>query len=120
MWYDEAQQIQDDETVNADLVEAKFSGVTNCATNATRPNILGRTIAKIWTGTGNSRISIATIIGCITGKPFTLVRMSSNASYWIGDAGNFILSASWYNGYGDTLTLIWDGTKYFEVTRSNN
>ena len=120
LWYNEAQQLQDNETANMDIIEAKFSGIANCATNATRPNISGKSVAKLWTGLPPSVTTIATIVGCITGKPFTLIKMVTNASIGIREVANFVMAGNWTKGLYDTITFVWDGEKYWEVCRSDN
>jgi len=94
-----------------------IAGVVNLATNATVPDMDGNRIGKMYYC---SIFSIASIAGCITGMPFTLIKGSSGASHAIFDLDSFKLSATWIGNKDDTITLVWDGTTYFEVGVANN
>lgn len=122
---DESQIMQDMENLQAaynatmDVIEAYTTGVQTAA-------LAGANSSKIDIGhkpvcyTQHLSVgSITTIVGCIIGKPFTLICQSNN-SYQMLDAGNYVLSAAWAPDATDTITLVWDGTKYYEITRADN
>lgn len=122
---DEAQIFQDLENLQAahntamDVLEAQFQGigsVTVSAGNATVLSTAGRRIVYI---NAISAGSIATITGMLTNVPFTIIAQSG-ASFGIVDAGVFALSAALLFTADDTLTLVWDGTRYYELGRSVN
>ncbi len=117
--YAEHERIQANETTNADLIESIFSGAQNLVTNATIPNMNSKTIGKLY-GAASSLLSCVTIAGCISGVPFTLINIGANTSWAIHDTGNMKLSAIYGMGQNDTLTLVWDGTSYYEIARATN
>ena len=122
---DEAQIFEDLENLQTEYVNAMdhleliFTGVQTAAAagaNSSQINTGGKSVVytqHLSTG------SIATITGCISGKPFTLICQSNN-SYQILDAGNYLISAAWAPDASDTITLVWDGTRFYELTRANN
>ena len=55
----------------------------------------------------------------LTNVPFTLMMMSSGASFGVGDVSPFLLAAAWIpNTTKGNLTLVWDGTNYIEVGKA--
>lgn len=63
---------------------------------------------------------IATIFGQILGRPFTLIAQSVG-SFGIAEAGVFSgIAGAWQPGTTDSITLVWDGTAFTELCRSNN
>lgn len=86
------------------------------ATNSSVPSLATGTMFKLhWATYG----SIASFSNAKLGQKFTLI--AGQASFpVIVDTGNFLLSANWIpDTAGDNLTLVWDGTNFIEVGRTN-
>lgn len=122
---DESRIFEDFENLQAahntamDIMEVQFQGigsVTVSTGNATVLNTTGKRIVYI---NAHSAGSIATITGMLTNVPFTLIAQSG-ASFGIVDVGVFALASSLIFTPDDTLTLVWDGTRYYELGRSVN
>jgi hypothetical protein len=110
------------EARNMDLLDKSLSGVLAIATGATIVNTQGYRHVRLSMQTTSS---IASIVGMITGMPFTLYQMidGSNASF-VGlstGAANFKLSADWnpaqLGHLKKNITLVWDGTDFVEIAR---
>lgn len=107
-----------------DILDSILKGVTgveNIATDATVVNTNGKRIVRLYVTSLDA--SIATIVGQKTYVPFTLVGAGSNAStanHLIIDSALYLLTANWNPGFsvGCNLTLVWDGSKFIELARS--
>lgn len=64
-------------------------------------------------------MSITTISGCISNRPFTLICLSG-ASAGLVDVGNFKLASSIILTQDDSIQLVWNGVTYWELGRSVN
>lgn len=123
---DEAQIFQDVENLQTafnnamDILETLVGNSGNSVAvttgNATILNTTGKRIVYI---NAVSAGSIATITGMVQDVPFHIIAQSG-ASFGIVDVGSFELSASLIFTAGDTLTLVWDGSRYYELDRSVN
>jgi hypothetical protein len=104
---------------NMDIVEKVTSGTIDAETNASIVALNGNRFANIYSCSPGS---IATISGALAYVPFTLIMMTSGASFGlIGTADGAIeLSyASWIPGYYETIELIWDGFSFIELMRTS-
>lgn len=106
---------------NLDAILKGVVGNEAIATNATVVNINGKRFATLYVTSIAG--SIATIIGQKTNQPFTLIGGGSNAStanHLILDSATYLLTADWNPGFsvGCNLTLVWDGAKFIELSRS--
>lgn len=63
--------------------------------------------------------SISSIIGCLKNTPFHLVCLSGT-SLGINPTDTFRIASEMIFTPNDTLSLIWDGTLFYEVGRSVN
>ncbi|GMV80900.1 MAG: hypothetical protein AMXMBFR7_20840 [Planctomycetota bacterium] len=64
--------------------------------------------------------TITNLTGGIAGQVVTIVAGAGTASVQVADAGNFALSAAFNGNVDDTLTVVFNGTQWIEVTRSTN
>lgn len=119
------QQTQDFEDVQGAQVEshrnleALLTGsqsAVNAGINASVINAGGKPLVLVQLLSAGSIGSIANVIN---GFPFTLL-CESAGSMGIPDAGGFRLASAWVPTTQDTLTLVWDGTNYYEIARSAN
>lgn len=111
--------LQGAEAANAAILEKAIAGVQSAAVtgvNASVININGNKLVQLQLLSAGC---IATIIGQVTGVPFILL-FQSIGSMTIVDTGVFKLSAAFTPTVDDTLTLVWDGNNFYEVTRSAN
>ena len=69
--------------------------------------------------TDTNRTFTLSATGAITGQIYVIIGPATNACE-IADTGIQVLSATWSPGAGDTLTLLFDGTNFNEIARSNN
>lgn len=69
--------------------------------------------------TDTNRTFTLSATGAITGQIYVVIGPATNACE-IADTGIQRLSATWSPGVGDTLTLLFDGTNFNELARSNN
>lgn len=69
--------------------------------------------------TGTNRTITLSATGATVGERYTLVAPATNALE-MADSGTAVLSAAWSPNANDTLTLIFDGTNFLEVSRSAN
>jgi len=107
--------------VSMTLLESLLSSTVDIATNATIVNAQGKRLVKIYQTSVAG--SLCTIIGAVKYVPFTLIAAGSNAStanHLLYDVEPYALTADWNSGYsvGSNITLIWDGARYNEVSRS--
>lgn len=106
-----------DHNANMDILEKALSGSTTIVgAAATVINTQGNRVVFI---NSLSIGSISTITGMLTNVPFTII-CQSGTSFGIVDAGSFALSASLIFTPDDVLSLVWDGTRYYELGRSVN
>jgi len=92
-----------------------IAGVATGTNNDTTPDLDGNRILKI---ASTSSCSIATITGCVAGMPFTILKTTTHASMSAIDGTYFKLAGNWNGGIDDNITLVWDGTTYFELSRA--
>lgn len=113
--------LQDAYRTAMSLIEEKFSGVQSAASAGVNSSIIdtgGRPLTFLQ---HLSFGSIATIVGCIVGKAFTLVVQSgASGAYNIIDNANFNLAGNFVPTTLDSITLVWDGSVYHEIARSVN
>lgn len=69
--------------------------------------------------TATNRTFTLSATGAITGQIYVLIGPATNQCE-IADTGIQVLSATWSPTTGDTLTLLFDGTNFTEIARSNN
>ncbi len=69
--------------------------------------------------TDTNRTFTLSATGAITGQIYVIIGPATNACE-IADTGIQVLSATWSPAAGDTLTLLFDGTNFNELSRSNN
>lgn len=69
--------------------------------------------------TATSRTFTLSATGAITGQIYILIGPATNACE-IADTGIQKLNATWTPGATDTLTLLFDGTNFIELARSDN
>lgn len=90
--------------------------ITAVATNATVPSAANKTYLRMYWSTYGS---ITSISGMTSGQFITISAQQASFPV-ICDVGNFVLSAKWTpNGANSNITLIWDGTKYIETSRTS-
>lgn len=59
--------------------------------------------------------------GAIVGQQLLLTLISAGATTCqLADSGNVALSAAWEPTQDDTLSLVWQGSKWIEVARADN
>ena len=103
------------------ILETLIAGSVNIATNATIINTQGAKMVFLYDTSLAG--SITTIVGAVKNVPFTLIGAGSNASlanHLLYDVSPYNLSANFqYNlGMGNNITLVWDGSKYIELSRA--
>lgn len=99
-----------------DILEGAIGGYATTGTNPSVVNVGGKRFVRIYARV--SRGSIATITGMLQNVPFTLIMMSSGASWALKNTSPKRLSADWIpSKHKSSITLIWDGTNYIEVSR---
>ncbi|MBE7465318.1 MAG: hypothetical protein HS116_17715 [Planctomycetes bacterium] len=64
--------------------------------------------------------TITNLTGGIAGQVVTIVAGAGTTSVQVADAGNFALSAAFNGNVDDTLTVVFNGTQWIEVTRASN
>lgn len=69
--------------------------------------------------TATNRTFTLSATGAITGQIYVIIGPATNQCE-IADTGIQVLSAAWSPTTGDTLTLLFDGTNFNELARSNN
>jgi hypothetical protein len=94
-------------------------GVTtvDLANGATDLAIAGNALVKV-SNTGAGGVTIATISGGVTGQKLVIVFLDNTVTF--SDAGTLILSAAGGGAANKTLELIFDGTNWYEISRSTN
>lgn len=104
---------------NASILERSMAGIQTAANAGLSASVINTGGAKIVQLQITSAGSIGSITGMYVGVPFVLL-VQSGTSMGIPDSGAFKLSAAWIPSSDDTLTLVWDGTNFFEIGRSTN
>lgn len=107
------------DSVNMAILEKAIAGVQTAATtgvNASVVNTNGNRIVEMQTLSSGC---IASITGMITGMPFCLI-WQSVGSTGMADVAPFRLNGALNASLGLVLELVWDGTSYFELSRSAN
>lgn len=111
--------LQTAHAANMAILEKAIAGVQSAATTGVNASVVN---------TGGNRVvqlqllsngCIASITGMITGMPFTLL-FQSVGSMGIADVSPFFLAGAFNATTMDTLTLVWDGTSFWEIARSAN
>lgn len=103
-------------TVNMGILEDKLTGTTSVNTNPSIINTGGYRFTFLYACSAGS---ISTITGMVSGMPFTLLNGSSGASLALLDASPFFLAGNFIpNDIGENITLVWNGSSYFELGRS--
>lgn len=111
--------LQDAEVANCSILERSMAGIQTAANAGVASSIINTGGAKVVMLQLIASSSITSITGMYVGVPFVLVAQSGT-SMGLPDSGVFKLSAAWIPTSDDTLTLVWDGTNYYEVTRATN
>lgn len=107
------------EAANAVIIEKAIAGVQTAAITGVNASIVNVNGNKIVLYQGLSAGCIASITGMITGMPFSLI-FQSVGSIGIADVSPYRLNGALNGTLGLVLTLVWDGTNYYEITRSAN
>jgi len=109
-------------TFEGGLTVASIGGGVTTATAAdATPSVLNTRILKL-PEQGSNPFDITALDDGVTGQMLILIETATSNFNRLTDAqATFVLSADWTgNSAGDTLTLVWDGTNWNEITRSNN
>lgn len=97
--------------VNGPLISSKF----NTLPDNTTPSVAG---GDNWKCTPASPATITNFTGGTSGQVIKVVFTNGNAT--LSDAGNLKLSAGLVSSADDEITLLYDGTNWFELSRSVN
>lgn len=81
----------------------------------TTPSVRG---SNLWKASNSSGTTITTFDDALTGQFLTVIFTNSNTT--VAETGNIKLSASFTSTADDTLTLVYDGTNWYETARSVN
>ena len=108
-----------DQSVSNPILEAAIAGVQSAATVGVNASVVNTGGCRITQLQMLSAGCIATIIGQYTGVPFTLL-FQSVGSIGLADTGVFKLNGAFNATLDDTLTLVWDGSNFYEIGRSAN
>jgi|GEM_PF-5572016 len=98
--------------------EANYRGVYTFTADDTTPSVSSGSI--FYTGNNTGSTTITQLEDGKTGQRITLIGNASGTAAVINNGGNFKLTANWTANPYDTLELIYDGTYWIEITRSNN
>ena len=95
--------------------------VTITADNATTitPASASRILLVSDNATATARTFTLSTTGAVTGQTYVLIGPDTNACE-LADSSPAMLSAAWEAEANDTLTLLFDGTYFVELSRSNN
>lgn len=111
--------LQGASVANASILERSMSGIQSAANAGVASSIVNTGGAKVVQLQMIVSSSIASITGMFVGVPFVLVAQSATSMALV-DVGAFKLASTWTPTADDTLTLVWDGTNYYEIGRSAN
>lgn len=101
----------DSARVNGSIISAKF----NTLPDNTTPSVSG---GDNWKCTPAGATVITNFTGGTSGQTIRLVFTNGNAT--LSDAGNLKLSAGLVSTADDEITLLYDGTNWYELSRSVN
>ena len=82
------------------------------------PSVVGTNVLRTVANSG--AIEITQLDEGRVGQIVTILCGSASNSPTISDGGNFKLSTAWEPGVSDTITLLYDGSSWFETSRSDN
>jgi hypothetical protein len=105
---------------NSDGIEvgSQFSStVTTFTTNDTTPSISGGRLFRVpgtWT-TGNN---ITMFDSAVAGQEIVVIGGDSDCV--VVDGGHLMLAGNWTAAAGKTLSLVFDGTEWYETSRADN
>ncbi len=105
-----------------DILESLLTGTTTILANTSNSNIInvaGKRIVKLQVESITG--SLTSIAGAIPYFPFSIICISgaSCGTQGMDDKAPFKLTAKWFpNDIGNNITLVWDGTSFFELGRS--
>jgi hypothetical protein len=97
--------------VNGPIISAKF----NTLPDNTTPSVVG---GDNWKCTPAGGTTITTFTGGTSGQVIRVVFTNTNAT--LSDAGTLKLSAAFTSTADDEMTLLYDGTNWYELSRSVN
>lgn len=106
-------------TGTVSLAQASTTTALTADNQAVTPGTNSRLQLTSDNATDTNRTFTLSATGAITGQIYVIVGPATNACE-IADTGIQVLSATWSPGAGDTLTLMFDGTNFNELCRSNN
>lgn len=104
---------------NCSILERSISGIQTAANAGLSASVINTGGAKIVQLQIGSAGSISSITGMFVGVPFVLLAQSVG-SMGIADVDPFRIAGAWIPTTQDTLTLVWDGTNFYEIGRSAN
>ncbi len=89
-------------------------------TNGTSINVSGVSLVLV-NGNDDQHWTITSLSGAVIGQKVTLLRSDNNGTpLYVNDNSTFRIASTMSFGRYDTLTLIWSGSNWYEVSRSNN
>lgn len=102
-------------------VASVAGGVTTATAADATPSVLNTRILKV-PQQGSNPFDITALDDGVVGQVLIIIETAtSNFNRIENSAGTMVLSADWTgNTAGDTLTLVWDGTNWNEIGRSEN
>lgn len=80
------------------------------------PSVAGGNVFKTATGHGAAR-NITMFNDGVAGQVIYIISSNPANATTIVDGGNLLLTANWVDGADKTLTLIFDGVNWYEITR---
>lgn len=83
--------------------------------NSATPSVVG---FNIWTVANTNPTTITNFTGGVTGQTITLLFTEANTT--LTDGANLYLSGAFTSTINDTMTLFYNGTTWFEMSRSVN
>lgn len=107
------------QAVNTAILEKAIAGIQLAATVGVNASVVNTGGNRNVFYQGLSAGCISSITGAIIGVPFNLI-FQSVGSIGIADVGVFKLASNFNATLDDVLCLVWDGTNYYEITRSTN
>lgn len=91
------------------------NGIQTYTAAGATPSVAGFRVIKVGQSGG---VTITNLTGGSTGQIVTLIFTDSNST--IADSGNFKLTGAFSSTADDTLTLVFDGTSWYEISRAAN
>lgn len=80
------------------------------------PSVIGGNVFKTATTHGAAR-NITMFNDGVAGQVIYIISSNPANATTIVDGGNLLLTANWVDGADKTLTLIFDGTNWYEIAR---